>query len=213
MSLIIIDNEKEIENQNRQRDIELEISNLQKTKFFIFNQVIKDFIKFYLFKIFFKISRKFDKESIIKVIFSLNQKNSIFSLINFLGVSNLQYSFLMILVKYIHRIFIHFVEKYSSNMAKYEMSTVSINLILGLLISPMAVYIGKHSNLVFYTFIFYLIKHLFLFSLKRNNLNERISEKAMKDKYYIGVSLGFILLTIFKKDLHNNIKLFKYLKN
>jgi hypothetical protein len=159
------------------------------------------FFKSFGFKIIFQLARKLDKTN----------KSSPFDLDKLFEVllspSNVKYGMFMVFIKLFFKLFrflLYLVKM--QDVIEYK----RINFLLGLLVNFILIPIGRKSSLTFYTCIFYLIKSLiFFFRNYVYGVEKRVYSKS-KQLYFIGMSLGFILIVILSPEYRNEIKLVKY---
>jgi hypothetical protein len=198
------ENKAEIHINNRDGKIHVDeffnlIDSRKSKKFYnYFGHYAKHFILAYLFKGFFKLSRNLDKS-----------KTGIISINKFLNImldpSNIKFGMFIILIKVMFKIFRILLSKINIEIIEYK----RINFIFGLLMSFLGILIGKKSTLIFYSVLFFLIKNLICFINTYKQVEGRRVRDESKNLYYIGFSLGFIIMTLVNYDIRNKIKLIK----
>ncbi len=160
-----------------------------------------EFTKAFGFKVIFQIARKLDKAR-KSAPFDLDRLfEAVFSF------SNIKYGVFVILTKLIFKLFrsVLYLIKLQ-DVLEYK----RINFLLGLLANFILIPIGQKSSLTFYTCIFYLIKSsLFFFRSHIYGVKKRVYSQS-KELYYIGLSLGFIIITLLTPEYRSEIKLVKY---
>lgn len=173
--------------------------------------------KFNLLSSIRKLSNEFLKGLCFKIIFGLadkldtSRKSSPFDLDKLVEVifnySNIKYASFLILAKILFKLFRLILYKFKlHNLVEYK----RLNFLYGLIVNIILIPLGKKSSLAFYTCIFYLIKNLLFFSRNHiHGLDKRLYNQS-KELYYIGLSLGFILITLIMPEYRNKIKLLKY---
>jgi hypothetical protein len=164
-------------------------------------KILGVFLKAFGFKIIFQLARKLDK----------TKKSSPFDLDKLFEVllnpSNVKYGLFMVSIKLFFKLF-----RFLLYLLKMQdvMEYKRINFLLGILVSFILIPIGRKSSITFYTCIFYLLKSLiFFFRNYVYGVQKRVYSKS-KQLYFIGMSLGFILIILLSPEYRNEIKFIKY---
>ncbi len=118
--------------------------------------------------------------------------------------SNLKYGGLIVLLKILYRIFRKTIQLINlDSILDYK----RVNFIFGLLSNIIIIPIGKKSSLIFLTMLYYAIRHTVNFLKDHLYLSKNRMSKEAKQVYYIGLSLGFLAVTLINPRYRETIKL------
>jgi hypothetical protein len=175
-------------------------------------KLIRTFFRAFFFKSLFRIARSLDKYANIHKILNLQSIIDIF-----LNKKNFSYAFYFLMISTLFKIYRFLVTTYfdknwfeETYEAQEKLNYKMINLICGILISVFGVYLGKGSNIIFYTVLYYWIKNFlfyFIFKMDMINFNKKQESKKL---LYLGFAGGFLSITLFDKNLRNSLSLTKY---
>ena len=140
-----------------------DLKNLNRTT--LKQKLLKYFLRAYFFKSFFKLARRLDKSVNIKTITSIDGLVDLF-----FNKNNFIYASYVLMIKSLFKIYRliitrwfdknWFCETYETQEKwNYKM----VNFISGIIISFIGIYLGKGSNIIFYTISYFLIKNLIQF--------------------------------------------------
>lgn len=176
-------------------------------------KLIKDFCRAFFFKSLFKLARKLDKNINIHKILTLD---SIYEI--FFHKHNLSYAFYVLMIKTLFKVYRLIITRlFDKNWFDETYETQEkwnykmVNILCGIVISFLGVYLGKGSNLIFYTVLYYFLKNLMFYSLFKGNMINLNKKQESKKLLYLGFSGGFLLITTLSRNLWNSLRLSKYL--
>jgi len=185
---------------NLNDNIESEFSSIKNTKNFkdYLYKYSKVFFSHTIFKVCFKIARNLDKSS--------NRSLGIFRYLEiFSDISNLRYGLFIVILKALFRLF---RKTYNIlNLNKNVLEFKRLNFIFGLLANIILIPIGKKSSLTFITMLYFLLRDLFNYLKDHLYLSNKRNFRESKNIYYIGVSLGFVLITLLNSEYRKSIKI------
>jgi hypothetical protein len=170
-------------------------------------KLIKDFFKAFGLKVLFKLAKLMDKSK-ISMITSATSMNfyEIFSeaILNF---TNIRYGLFIVIIKVLFKLFrklLYYLKL--QDVVEYK----RFNFLFGLLTNFILIPLASKSPLFFYTCVFFLFKSLFFFMKKHiYGIKKRVYSES-KEFYYIGLSLGFIIMSLISNEYRNNIRIVKY---
>lgn len=170
-------------------------------------KLTKNFFKALGLKILFKLAKSMDKSriSMLSTANSLNFYEIITGAI--LNFSNIRYGLFIVIVKILFKLFRKLLNYLKLiDVVEYK----RYNFLFGLLTNFILIPLASKSPLFFYTCLFLLFKSLFFFMKKHiYGIKKRVYSES-KEFYYIGLSLGFITLSLISNEYRNNIKIVKY---
>ena len=178
----------------------LHLSQPDKNFFYFFLKFLKIFGLAALFKILYKLARTLDKPIDNYIGF-----NKFFKII--FDFANIKYAFFIMLIK----LFFKIIRKILSMMNLEDIiEHKRLNFILGLLLNVLLIPIAKKSKIMFYTALFFLLKNLIsFFNIYLFRTQGTRMYKESKNIYYVGVSMGFTIITLVIKNYPNILKLVK----
>lgn len=176
-------------------------------------KLIHDFFRAYFFKSLFKLARKLDKNVNIHKILNFDAIVEIF-----FHKHNLSYALYVVMIKTLFKVYRLIIRRmFDKNWFDETYETQEkwnykmVNIISGIAISFLGVYLGKGSNLIFYTVMYYFLKNLMFYVLFKSNMINLNKKQESKKLLYLGFSGGFLLMTTLSKSLWNSLRLSKYL--
>ena len=167
-------------------------------------KLVKDFIKAFGIKVLFKLAKYLDKSKIPNITFLpiLDTFSQVF-----FSFSNIRYGLFIITMKLLFKLFrkaLYYLKL--QDVVEYK----RLNFLFGLFTNIILIPISSRSPLFFYTCVFFLLKSLFFFLRKHvYGIKKRVYSES-KEFYYIGVSLGFIVMSLISNESRNNLKIAKY---
>jgi len=147
-------------------------------------KLIKDFFRAFFFKSLFKLARKLDKTVNIHKILNFDAIIEIF-----FNKNNLSYALYVLMIKALFKIYRFIITRYSDKNwfdetyeTQEKWNYKMVNIISGIVISILGAYLGKGSNLIFYTILYYFLKNsLFIIMFKSNMIN--LNKKQESNDY------------------------------
>lgn len=170
------------------------------------------FLRAYFFKCLFKLARKLDKTVNMSKILNFQVLYEIC-----FNKTNFTYGAYFLMIKTLFKVYRFMITRWfdknwfeETYETQEKLNYKMVNIISGLIISLLGVYLGQGSNLIFYTVIYYLIKNLFSFILFKSNWINLNKKQESKMLLYIGFSGSFLLASILIPNLRNSLKLLSY---
>lgn len=176
-------------------------------------KLIKDFFRAFFFKSLFKLARRLDKNMNIHKIFTFDSICEIF-----LHRHNISYALYVLMIKTLFKIYRFIITRWFDKNWFHEtyetqekLNYKMVNIISGIVISFLGVYLGNGSNLIFYTVLYFFLKNFMFYSLFKANMINLNKKQESKKMLYLGFSGGFLLITALSQNLWNSLRLSKYL--